>query len=152
MAQAVAVSGLLTIPLRSTRGSIAMLRKLLLATAIVIATTAVHAAEIPGSRYSAGNWIGGAYADDRTGQFSHCAASTTYVSGHIVIFAINGEGGFTMSIAHRVWRLPYGTYYPIGASVDGVPFSPGTAEVVAIDQVRIRLIANDATYRALKQG
>ena len=28
-----------------------------------------------------GHWAGGAYTDDKTGAFSHCAALATYLSG-----------------------------------------------------------------------
>jgi hypothetical protein len=37
-------------------------------------------AEIPGSQFEAGNWIGGAYSDDR-GAFSYCYTTVSYQSG-----------------------------------------------------------------------
>ena len=39
-----------------------------------------HAAGPFGSIH-VGNWIGGAFSDDNTGAFSHCAATSSYASG-----------------------------------------------------------------------
>jgi len=33
-----------------------------------------------------GNWKGGAYTNNRTGRFSHCAASVKYKSGILLLF------------------------------------------------------------------
>lgn len=49
-----------------------------LATAMVAAP--VLAQEIPGSQFEAGNWVGGAYTDNR-GAFSYCYTSVSYVNG-----------------------------------------------------------------------
>lgn len=52
-----------------------------LAAALTVATlTPALAQEIPGSQFEAGNWSGGAYADER-GAFSHCYTSVGYVNG-----------------------------------------------------------------------
>jgi hypothetical protein len=57
------------------------MRLLVLAAAIATATSApVLAQDIPGSEFEAGNWYGGAVADDRGG-FSHCYTSVGYVNG-----------------------------------------------------------------------
>ncbi|MCU0904697.1 MAG: hypothetical protein MUE83_12590 [Tabrizicola sp.] len=37
-------------------------------------------AEIPGSQFEAGNWVGGAYTDDK-GDFSYCYVTVSYVNG-----------------------------------------------------------------------
>lgn len=38
------------------------------------------AEEIPGSQFESGNWVGGAYTDDK-GAFSYCYTSVSYVNG-----------------------------------------------------------------------
>jgi hypothetical protein len=40
-------------------------------------------AEIPGSQFEAGNWVGGAYTDDR-GAFSYCYTSVSYEAGQVL--------------------------------------------------------------------
>ncbi|MGL4238581.1 hypothetical protein [Tabrizicola sp.] len=58
------------------------MRVLALASAL-LATTALSPAlaqEIPGSQFESGNWVGGAYTDNR-GAFSYCYTSVSYVNG-----------------------------------------------------------------------
>jgi hypothetical protein len=55
----------------------ALLVSCLLQVAIV---TAAHAAG-PFGNISVGTWKGGAFSDNTTGNFSHCAATSTYGSG-----------------------------------------------------------------------
>jgi hypothetical protein len=40
-------------------------------------------AEIPGSQFEAGNWVGGAYTDDG-GAFSYCYTTVSYVNGQTI--------------------------------------------------------------------
>lgn len=50
------------------------------ALAAALAVAPALAQEIPGSQFEAGNWVGGAYTDDR-GAFSYCYTSVSYVNG-----------------------------------------------------------------------
>lgn len=43
----------------------------------------LYAEEIPGSQFEVGNWVGGAYTDDK-GAFSYCYTSVSYVNGQTV--------------------------------------------------------------------
>ncbi|WP_374391158.1 hypothetical protein [Tabrizicola sp.] len=58
------------------------MRSLALAAALALAPTLALAqsTEIPGSEFEAGNWIGGAYTDDR-GAFSYCYITVSYQNG-----------------------------------------------------------------------
>lgn len=58
------------------------MRLLALAAALATATalSPALAQEIPGSEFEAGNWVGGAYNDDR-GAFSYCYITVSYVNG-----------------------------------------------------------------------
>jgi hypothetical protein len=47
-----------------------------------------------------GNWSGGAYTDDKTGAFSHCAAGTTYNNGINLIVGQNVDGSWLLGFAH----------------------------------------------------
>jgi S1-C subfamily serine protease len=66
-----------------------------------------------------GNWNGGAYTDDKTGVFSHCAAVATYLSGINVAVGQNVAGAWVLSIGHPEWRLTPGESFPIDVTFDG---------------------------------
>jgi hypothetical protein len=77
-----------------------------LLSSIVLASSAFAAG--PFGSLHVGNWKGGAYTDDKTGAFSHCAASTAYGSGVHLSIAYNVSGGFvaciwTRSMAPEHW-------------------------------------------------
>jgi hypothetical protein len=52
-----------------------------------------------------GNWQGGAYTNDTTGQFSHCAALARYRSGIFFVVSIDSSGGWSIGFAHDTWQL-----------------------------------------------
>jgi hypothetical protein len=63
------------------------MRQTCVAASLVALMTATHPApggaqttEIPGSQFEAGNWVGGAYTDDR-GAFSYCYTTVSYQNG-----------------------------------------------------------------------
>ena len=45
----------------------------------------------PYGTISVGNWQGGAYTNDQTGSFSHCAAGARYASGVYFMVTIDGN-------------------------------------------------------------
>ena len=55
--------------------------------AMLFSATTVSA-EILGN-YHVGNWLIGAYSNDQTKQFTHCATSSVYASGITMLFAVN---------------------------------------------------------------
>jgi len=53
----------------------------------------------PFGTVNVGNWIGGAFSNDETGAFSHCAATTPYADGVILVMAQNAAGSWLLSFA-----------------------------------------------------
>ena len=49
----------------------------------------------------AGAWKGGAYSNNNTGEFSHCAASARYKSGTSLLFSVTRSGKWSMAFADR---------------------------------------------------
>jgi hypothetical protein len=47
----------------------------------------------PYGSISVGNWQGGAYTNDQTGSFTHCAAGARYASGVYFLVMIDHSGG-----------------------------------------------------------
>src|SRR5260221_8570595 len=66
-----------------------------------------------------GNWNGGAYTDDNSGAFSHCAAVTAYANGINLVVGQNVGGGWLVSFAHPAWQLTSGETFPIDVTFDG---------------------------------
>src|ERR1051326_5364227 len=68
--------------------------------------------------FKVGDWVAGAYSDDGTREFSHCAASGMYGSGISVVFSINRDFHWSMGFAHPGWKLRPGEVFDIAFTVD----------------------------------
>jgi hypothetical protein len=65
-----------------------------------------------------GNWKGGANTDDRSGEFTHCAALAGYKGGIFVMVSIDLLGTWSLGMMHRSWRLQVGETIPISLTFD----------------------------------
>ena len=71
-----------------------------------------------------GAWKGGAYTNDRTGAFSHCAAGASYRSGIFFMVMVNSNLDWGLGFAHEKWRLTRGQVFQIALTFDGgTPFN-----------------------------
>jgi S1-C subfamily serine protease len=77
-----------------------------------------HAAGPFGS-VNVGNWIGGAFSNDETGAFSHCAATTPYANGVILVVAQNSSGSWLLSFASPGYKFNKGENAAIDVIFDG---------------------------------
>jgi S1-C subfamily serine protease len=66
-----------------------------------------------------GNWNGGAYTDDTTGAFSHCAAGSNYLNGVNLIISHNVQRTWIIGFLSPNWNLPEGQSVPIQLTFDG---------------------------------
>jgi len=85
---------------------------------ILIMVTPVHARGPYGSISTAG-WSGGAYTDDRTGEFSNCIASANYKSGIDFGVVVSKTFNWLLAFSHQTWNLTPGQKFPIVLSFDG---------------------------------
>ncbi|MCK1736198.1 trypsin-like peptidase domain-containing protein [Bradyrhizobium sp. 138] len=79
---------------------------------------AAHAAGPFGS-VNVGNWIGGAFSNDQTGAFSHCAATTPYANGVILVVSQNAAGTWSLAFANPSYRFNKGENAAIDVTFDG---------------------------------
>lgn len=79
---------------------------------------AAHAAGPFGS-VNVGNWVGGAFSNDETGAFSHCAATTPYASGVILVVSQNAAGTWSLAFASPSYRFNKGENATIDVTFDG---------------------------------
>lgn len=119
---------------------------------ICASLSGVHAGDIPGSSFSSGNWVGAAYTDDQTGQFSHCVISAGYRSGDQLFFSVNRDASVGVGVANPSLGLQPGTTFPVALFVDRrAPFY-GTATAIN-DQFAVLQIPDfQRAMTALKKG
>jgi S1-C subfamily serine protease len=84
---------------------------------IAIATIA-HAAG-PYGNIHIGQWKGGAFTDDNSGAFSHCAASTSYGNGVILVVGQNASNSWLLGFASPGFHLTKGNTVPVDVTFDG---------------------------------
>ena len=75
----------------------------------------------PYGSISVGNWKGGAFTSDQTGEFTHCAATAMYQSGIIFLVMIDHAPSWSLGFAHDSWSLSGGQAFPIALTFDGGP-------------------------------
>jgi hypothetical protein len=90
----------------------------------VLAAAGSADARGPYGSINVGNWKGGAYTNDQTGEFSHCAAESIYQSGIYFVVMIDGASGWSLGFAHDSWTFSSGQAFPIALTFDGeAPFN-----------------------------
>lgn len=77
-----------------------------------------HAAGPFGSA-NVGNWVGGAFSNDQTGAFSHCAATAPYASGVILVVSQNAAGIWSLAFASPSYKFKPGDSAAIDVTFDG---------------------------------
>jgi len=66
-----------------------------------------------------GPWHGGAYTNDSSGSFDHCAAGADYASGVALILSQTATRSWIIGFANKSWTLTKGTPFPIELVFDG---------------------------------
>lgn len=97
-------------------------------------------------------WNVGAYSNDRTGEFSHCAAGASYRSGIYLVFSVGRFFSWSMGFANPQWKLTPGAKYPIRYTIDDR--IPATTEASAISEnmVEITLPPNTGMFELFRKG
>lgn len=108
------------------------------------------AAEI--TKLKIGNWGGGAFTNDNTGAFSHCAASARYKSGITLLFSVTGDGVWSMGFSSPTWELAPNTTYPVRYRVDEGEVLQGTALAKNKQLAQVFLPRNDSLFTAFRYG
>jgi S1-C subfamily serine protease len=73
----------------------------------------------PYGSITVGNWKGGAYTDDKSGAFSHCAAAASYQNGIVFLVSVGQDYSWTLGFAHENWKLTPGEGFPLALTFDG---------------------------------
>lgn len=103
-----------------------------------IAASAPATAKGPIHPLQIGNWRGGSYINDQTGQFSNCIVSTNYRSGISVVVLVSANLQWQLGFAHPKWTLTPGKAIPVALTFDGrgpvnLYARPITTELAVVD-------------------
>ena len=96
-----------------------MRRAFLVSCFLQLAIISIAHAAGPFGTINVGGWKGGAYSNDSTGEFSHCAAGSTFGSGISLIVGQNASNAWLLSFASPNFRLNKGQTVPIDVVFDG---------------------------------
>ena len=80
--------------------------------------SAAHAAG-PFGTIHVGAWNGGAYTDDNTGNFSHCAAGSEYASGVSLVVSQTASNAWLLGFGSTAFHFTKGDTLPIDVTFDG---------------------------------
>jgi hypothetical protein len=116
----------------------------------VACLTTAHAATLETTNID--GWLVGAYSDDRTGQFRHCASSTPYKSGITLVFAVGKDFTWSMGFANPQWQLRPGAEYDLIYWIDAGPklTARGRANNKAL--VEVPLIDSRSLFESFRRG
>src|SRR5262245_39900728 len=100
-------------------GGLVMWRSAFVACVLQMCLMGLAHAAGPFGSVNLGNWIGGAFSNDQTGAFSHCAATAPYANGVILVVAQNSAGSWLLSFASPGYKFNKGENTAIDVIFDG---------------------------------
>jgi hypothetical protein len=100
--------------------------------------------------FHSGTWFAGAYTNDQSKQFSHCAASASYRSGILMMVSIGRDFGWRLGFANDAWNMTSNQQIPVKLVFDtGAPWD-GTAIATNSKAVAIPMATNSAIINAFR--
>ena len=102
--------------------------------------------------FTVANWFAGAYSNDQTKIFDHCAASSTYVTGITMLFAINRQYQWSIGFANRAWTLTPGATFDVAFAIDNDPPIYGRATALNGQQVEVQLADSVTLFQRFRRG
>ncbi len=97
-------------------------------------------------------WVVGAYSDNRTGQFTHCATSVPYRSGTTLFFYLSRSYQWSMGLHNPMWRSMPGASIELMYYIDSGPPTRVRALVNNLGMVSIPLADSRALFETFKRG
>jgi hypothetical protein len=116
---------------------------------MAIAASPARAAQI-GTIPANGAWVGGAYSDDHTHQFSHCAATASYRSGIFMTVSIGRDYGWILGFASDAWNFQTGQQIPLSMAFDGRSPWSGTARAINLHMAIVPMAINSDLINAFR--
>lgn len=129
-----------------------MFNFLILAAYFVAQGSFAQAELISGSNISFGNWSGGAYTNDASGSFSHCAVSASYTTGDFLYFSLTRSGTVVVGVESSRLNLNPGSEFPVALYVDRRAPIYGTANANNTNFATLSIPNLELALDAFKRG
>lgn len=120
--------------------------------ASLILPGAASAEFIHGSEIQSGNWSGGAYTFDDTGNFAHCAVQAGYNSGDTLMLTVNQDATVSVGVVSDGLTMTVGQTFPVTLYIDNRQPMYGTAEALGVNFAALQLQDFDRALSALQKG
>ena len=127
-----------------------LLKSLALTISLLAPITAANSARM--EEVNLHGWLVGAYSNDRTGLFSHCAASVPYQSGVLLLFSVGKDFNWSMGFANSRWRLQPGSVFNLSYAIDNGPQIQARGQSLSNALVEVPLIDNRALFEMFRRG
>ena len=123
-----------------------------LAMAGLVAFAGQAAAEGPLRSFYVGEWRAGAYTNDATRQFSHCAAWAPYKSGISFFVSIDRDFNWRLAFSHSRWQFRQGQTIPFSLLFDGAGPVRVEARATSRELLMINMPVNSVLIRAFREA
>jgi hypothetical protein len=127
-----------------------IVRGLLLALTVLLAPAAQAAG--PYGEIVVGNWKGGAFTNDATGAFSHCAVNAGYRNGTRMFTSITGDLKWLVGFSHPNWKLKPGSKLNLRLVFDRSSRIDVTADVKTPILLAIPMPGDSELINAFRHG
>jgi hypothetical protein len=118
----------------------------------IMVASSPSSARGPYGSINVGNWHGGAYTDDKSGAFSHCAAGATYQSGIYFVVSVGQDYSWRLGFAHQDWQLTPGQGFALALTFDGQPAINVQGMPIASRLVNVDMPANSALITQFRKA
>lgn len=120
--------------------------------AIAAATFGTTASAATITSYKVAGWSMGAYTNDQTGRFSHCAASAQYRNGLLLLFSVSESFQWSIGFSNQQWNLRPGREVEVDFRIDGGRQNTVRGNAVTEKLLRARLPDSVELFNQFRQG
>lgn len=128
------------------------MRALVIAAFAAAASLAVPANAATITSYKVAGWNMGAYTNDQTGRFSHCAASARYQNGLLLLFSVSESFRWSIGFSSQDWNLREGRSFDITFNIDGGRMNTVRGTAVTNRLIRAPLADSVELFNQFRQG
>jgi S1-C subfamily serine protease len=118
----------------------------------LIAAPSTSSARGPYGSINVGNWKGGAYTNDKSGAFTHCAAGASYDSGVYFMVSLGEDSGWRLGFAHDSWQLTPGQAFALALTFDGQAAVHVQGMPIGAKLVNVQMPANSALIAQFRKA
>ena len=129
-----------------------MFARPLLALTLILGLAVPATAKGPLRTVTVGNWSGGSFTNDRTGDFSHCAAAANYRHGTNLHVGVNRDFSWTLGFSNTSWNMPDGNDVTINLWFDGAGPITVKGKVNNKSLIVVPMPDNSALIRAFREA